>query len=367
MSVPRYDAVIIGGGFFGCSIAIALAQSGQKVLLCEQTADLLTAASYHNQARIHNGYHYPRSVLTALRSRVNFPHWVEAYRGCVVDDFEAYYAIAQRFSKVSARQFQAFMERVGAPLDPAPNAVQQWFNPALIEQVYRVKESVFDAVKLRELMLQGLADARVEVRLQSRATKVQAAAGGGIECTLEEAETLRQVIAGHVYNCTYSRINELLISSQFPQIRLKHELAEMALVEVPERLRQVGITVMCGPFFSLMPFPARKLHTLSHVRYTPHTAWEEPREPGQPGRPAMLPPSHFRFMQSDAQRFLPLLEECRQVDSLWEVKTILPSSEQADSRPILFRRNCGLPNLHCVMGAKIDNVFDALAECLTPT
>ena len=274
MSVPRYDAVIIGGGFFGCSIAIALAQAGQKVLLCEQAADLLTAASYHNQARIHNGYHYPRSVLTALRSRVNFPHWVEAYRGCVVDDFEAYYAIAQRFSKVSARQFQAFMERVGAPLDPAPNAVQQWFNPSLIEQVYRVKESVFDAVKLRELMLQGLADARVEVRLQSRATKVQGAVGGGIECTLEEAEMLRQVIAGHVYNCTYSRINELLIGSQFPQIRLKHELTEMALVEVPERLRQVGITVMCGPFFSLMPFPARKLHTLSHVRYTPHAAWK---------------------------------------------------------------------------------------------
>jgi hypothetical protein len=49
----------------------------------------------------------------------------------------------------------------------------------------------------------------------------------------------------------------------------------MALVEVPEPVRGLGITVMCGPFFSVMPFPPRGLHTLSHVRYTPHEAWSD--------------------------------------------------------------------------------------------
>ena len=29
-------------------------------------ADLMQRASYANQARVHNGYHYPRSLLTAL-------------------------------------------------------------------------------------------------------------------------------------------------------------------------------------------------------------------------------------------------------------------------------------------------------------
>ena len=73
------------------------------------------------------------------------------------------------------------------------------------------------------------------------------------------------------------------------------------------------------------------------------------------------------MMRSDAQRYLPMLGECRQVDSLWEVKTILPSSELADSRPILYRRDAGMARLHCVMGAKIDNVFDAVEECLLDT
>ncbi len=29
-----------------------------------------------------------------------------------------------------------------------------------------------------------------------------------------------------------------------------------------------------------------------------------------------------------------------------------------DGRPILFKRNHGAPNLTCVIGGKIDNVFD---------
>ena len=76
------------------------------------------------------------------------------------------------------------------------------------------------------------------------------------------------------------------------------------------------------------------------------------------------PPSNFRLMQADTQRYMPIIAECRQTDSLWEIKTVLPASEADDSRPILFRRDAGLKNLHCVMGAKIDNIFDVLSECM---
>jgi hypothetical protein len=67
-------------------------------------------------------------------------------------------------------------------------------------------------------------------------------------------------------------------------------------------------------------------------------------------------------MVRDATRFLPILNECRYVDSLWEIKSVLPRSEGDDSRPILFQHHHGLANLHCVLGAKIDNIFDLLEE-----
>jgi hypothetical protein len=63
-------------------------------------------------------------------------------------------------------------------------------------------------------------------------------------------------------------------------------------------------------------------------------------------------------MVRDAARYMPILKECRHVDSIWEVKTVLPQSEVDDSRPILFKKDQGIKNLTCILGGKIDNVYD---------
>lgn len=120
---------------------------------------------------------------------------------------------------------------------------------------------------------------------------------------------------------------------------------------------------MCGPFFSFMPFPSRGVHSFSHVRYTPHVRWEETcssYHDGDLGLRSHPKRSRFPEMLRDAVRYMPDLVGCRHVESLWEVKTILPASETDDSRPILLRDDVGLPGLTCVLAAKIDNVFDML-------
>jgi hypothetical protein len=168
-----------------------------------------------------------------------------------------------------------------------------------------------------------------------------------------------------VFNCTYSGTNHLLADSKLNPIPLKHELAELALVEVPESLRGLGITVMDGPFFSVMPFPAERLHSFSHVRYTPHSAWiEDADHPATiAGDNAIHTPheSKFPYMLRDATRYVPSLSETTYVRSLWEVKTILPSSEQDDSRPAFLHRS-GNANVWSVVGAKIDGIYDVEAS-----
>ena len=78
----RCDAVVIGGGFYGTAIASYLVRTRglRRVLLVEREPVLLSRASFHNQARVHNGYHYPRSFTTAYRSRVNLPSLPAPYR-----------------------------------------------------------------------------------------------------------------------------------------------------------------------------------------------------------------------------------------------------------------------------------------------
>ena len=347
-----HDALVVGGGFFGCSLALMLARGGARVRLLERERDLLLRASLRNQARVHHGYHYPRSILTGLRSRVNYPRFKREFAECIDGSFRHFYAVAARQSHVTARQFELFCRRIEAPLARAPAAVRRQFNAALIEQVYEVEEVAFDAVKLREALRCRLREAAVEVSLQSEAARV----GEGVV----ELASGERLAARRIFNCTYSGLNQLLLRSGLEPIALRHELAELCLVEVPEALRHAGVTVMCGPFFSLMPFPSSGFHSLSHVRYTPHCAWEERGAAAAP--PEAGRGSHFEHMRMDAARYLPALRDLRHVRSLWEVKTVLPSTEHNDARPILFRPSAALPGLISVMGGKLDNVYDLPAE-----
>src|SRR6476646_8282613 len=97
-----FDVVVIGGGFFGCMIARNLRRDHARVLILERGGRLLGRASYNNQARVHNGYHYPRSVLTAYRSRINAPRFVAEFKDAIYATTQQYYAVSRRQSNVTA-------------------------------------------------------------------------------------------------------------------------------------------------------------------------------------------------------------------------------------------------------------------------
>jgi glycine/D-amino acid oxidase-like deaminating enzyme len=322
-------------------------------------------ASYANQARVHNGYHYPRSLLTALRSRVNFTRFVAEFPDCVDGSFQKIYAVAKHFSKVSAEQFRLFMTRIGAPIERAPLDTRRLFSPEFIEDVFLAEECAFDAVHLKWTMIERARRAGVELRVDTEVSQLQPAHDGHVDVLVHDREGPHVVHAGMVFNCTYSRTNRLVEASGLPPLPLKHELTELCLVEVPEELRHIGITVMCGPFFSCMPFPPASLHTLSHVRYTPHFHWYDSDERSRDAYAVIdgaTKETAFPHMLRDAMRYVPLLAKCRYRTSLWEVKTTLPRSEVDDSRPILFQPHFGIKNHHVIIGGKIDNVYDALQK-----
>jgi glycine/D-amino acid oxidase-like deaminating enzyme len=359
-----WDAIVVGGGFFGVMLATELGRRGARTLLLESGPALLGRASARNQARVHAGYHYPRSYLTGLRSRINAPRFIAEFRECIFDDFAHYYAIGRAFSNVTGAQFRRFCARIGASVAAPPKAVVRLFNPVFIEDVVLASEVTFDADRLRTRVTRDLAEAGVTVELDTSALRVARTRDARIAVTARGPAAETVVRARRVFNCTYSALNRLNEASGLPVVPLKHELTEMALVEPPAELTRTGITVMCGPFFSLLPYPPRGLCTLSHVRYTPHAVWHDQPESLRTDPDVRLATdrrvSAYPHMIRDAARYLPAIAGCRQVDSLWEVKTVLPRSEADDSRPILFSRNHGMIGYHCVTGSKVDNAYDML-------
>ncbi len=360
------DAVIIGGGFYGAAIAIYLAkQRGLKrIVLVEREEALLRRASYNNQARIHNGYHYPRSYTTAYRSRINMPRFVRDWPDAVKQDFTKLYAIARRNSKVTAKQFERFCREIGAKIQPADPTLRALFEPRLIEEVFLVEEYAFDSTKLASWAERELKECGVQIRLETCVTDILKGQNDSLCVVTKPNHGAEELIScRYVFNCTYSGLNQF--KGDFPGTRtgLKQEITEMALMRVPSALQGLGITVMDGPFFSLMPFPSRGLHTLSHVRYTPHLHWNDQQgiDPYQKLKQYEQETRVDRMVR-DVGRYVPSVLDSKYIDSLFEVKTILVKNEGDDGRPILFEKHPELPGCYSVLGGKIDNIYDVLEK-----
>ena len=358
----KYDTIVIGGGFYGLRIAQFLVDElGQKrVLVLEKGDGVMKRASYNNQARVHNGYHYPRSILTALRSRVNLPVFSQEYQEAIVNDFEKIYGVARSLSKVSARQFQRFYERIGAEIEPSKQAME-YFDPRMIEQAFVVKEFAFNSSVLKNILLTKLAERNIIIHTQESVEKIESLPNG-----IRVHSSRATYEARKVLNTTYAALNIINVNSALPPLPLKHELTEMCLVSLPESLSNKAITIMCGPFFSLMPFPDKGLYTMSHVRYTPHREWHD--DNGVEDRYRYVdqdrPVSNFPAMYADIKRYMPEAKNIKYSgESLWELKTVLTESEGDDSRPILYKPDYGgIKNYICIMGGKIDNVYDVFRE-----
>jgi len=358
----RFDAVVVGGGFYGCAIALFLARERKlpRVAIIEREGAIMTRASYKNQARVHNGYHYPRNFTTAFRSRCSLPRFVLDWSDAIHRDFSHVYAIARRESRITAGQFVHLCAEIGAPLETASASLRSHFEERLIEDVFLVQEPTFDAQKLAELVLHQLADCGVELLLDTSVTDVEKNHSGRLNTHVVNRGEAGTFDSRLVINCTYSglsKVSKLLSSSPI----LRHEIAELALVRMPEPFGSLGITVMDGPFFSLLPFPSKGLHTLSHVRYTPHQSFiDKPNEDPYSRLERYAKDSRFERMKRDAARYFPGLVKLERVDSLFEVKTVLVQNENDDGRPILFHGHDQLPGLFSVMGGKIDNVYDVV-------
>jgi len=362
----HHDAVIVGGGFYGTTIACYLAKERgfKNIVLVEREPILLGRASYHNQARVHNGYHYPRSFTTAYRSRINLPKFLHDWPDAIKKDFTKLYAIARRNSKVTAKQFERFCREINAKLRPADPIYRDLFESHLIEDVYLAEEYVFDANQLRLSAERELKDCGVIIRVNTNATMISIGKRNTLKIALQSDNATTEFVQCHyIFNCTYSGLNQLSGNLSGTQKKLKQEITEMVLIKAPPALQALGITVMDGPFFSMIPFPSRELHTLSHVRYTPRCNWNDKNgiDPYQKLKEYERISCIDRMIR-DVSRYMPSILDAKYIDSLFEIKTVLLKNESNDGRPILFEKDSKIHGVYSILGGKIDNIYDILEK-----
>jgi hypothetical protein len=363
----NYDVIIIGAGMYGLYAAIAFLEQEKRVLLADVEAEPFSRGSYINQARLHNGYHYPRSYSTASKSARYFQRYLDSFRDCINADFTQIYAVAKYYSWTNGRQFQRFCDNLSLYCEEIP--VGKYFNKNTVDKAFLTNEHAFDAQLIKE-------------KLWQRALKLSCAfaLGFAIERIVKETGLFRIVLAnGAEYtgkillNASYAGTNQIHKMLGYDLLPIKYELCEVALCNVSDNIKNIGLTVMDGPFFSVMPFGKSGYHSLTTVSRTPHVtscdvlptfACQKRRGDCTPENTQNCnfcpcrPPTAFTEMYQTAKKYLLNGIKIEYVRSLFTLKPIMKASEIDDSRPTIIRQYSENPDFYSVFSGKINTMYD---------
>jgi hypothetical protein len=362
----NYDAIIIGAGMYGLYAADRLLSKRRSVLVIDTDEELFLRGSYINQARLHNGYHYPRSYLTAHKSAYYFERFLNDYYDCINQDFTQVYAVARHYSWTNAKQFKKFCNNVNILCDEIPT--DKYFKNT-IENAFNTKEYTFDALLLKKSLQENLKKEGCVFSFGFRLQKVYKDKG----CFVIKLENGEEVSTNFLLNATYAGTNQIHKIMGIEPLSIKYELCEVILCNVSENIKEIGLTVMDGPFFSLMPFGKSGYHSITTVSRTPHYTCYEPlpafacqrkRKDCSPDYTqncnACLyrPETAFIEMYQTAKKYMNENIKIEYVKSLFTLKPILKASEIDDSRPTIIRQYSENPDFYTVFSGKINTMYD---------
>ncbi|MFK7933627.1 MAG: FAD-dependent oxidoreductase [Saprospiraceae bacterium] len=365
------DFIIIGGGIFGVYTALYLTQQGQSGILLEKEPRLLSRASLVNQARLHGGYHYPRSVATAQLSHEHQSRFIRDHRDFIHASFDQFYAIDRFGSLTDGLQFRRFCDYIGAPLEEV--VVENPFHAQRIANLYKTTEYSFDPVLLGNHYSEKISQ-NADIQLFTN-TEIKQVEKNGENWEIDFLDKNKKVVQCKtplVVNATYAASNAIHKLFDVPTIDLQYEIAEMVLLSVPQFANQ-GLTIMDGQFGSLMPYGLTGLHSLSSVAYTHHEVSKQElptfncQKAHQSCSPNLLahcnhchlrPSSNFNKMRSQLQQYFTEAVQFDFYQSLFTIKSKLRANSIDDGRPTEIRKLASAPDFYCVFAGKVQSIYE---------
>lgn len=372
MIAERFDFVVVGGGIFGCYAALHLAGRGAKVAILEKEARLFQKASLVNQARLHSGYHYPRSVATAAMSDEHKTRFTEEHRSFVNHTFEQFYAIDRYGSFTDGLQFERFCAYLDIPCDRVTD--HPLFNFERLEALYRTEEHSFDPVLLGNFYREKV-ESTTGITVFKNAQLLNAKPDGNAWNIDLQLETFNlNLETSTVINATYAASNAVNRLFGANDLDIIHEISEIAFVSSPQ-FRQRGLTVMDGPFGSIMPYGLSGLLSLSSVAYTHHKISFDalptfncqipeidprcrPEAPGICTECPRRPVTNAPKMLAQMQQYFAETVQFEHLFSYYTIKSKLKASHIDDGRPTEISLLRESPRFYCLFAGKINSIYE---------
>lgn len=347
--------LIIGAGIFGTSVATILSEKNNQVDLIEAESDIMQLASRVNHNRIHLGYHYLRSIQTAEQSIEGLLSFLFNYGKAVIHQLPNYYAIAKDGSKTTPAEFGRFCDNVGIGYDNIfPDA--KFLNRDVIQECFRVPEPVWDYQRLKKIILASLKKAKVNLLLNTECTQLKQLADTTFEATFNNGIKQYDV----VINTTYTNMNRV---NSYLGVEPKKLLFENVLIPVFKYPSSaLGLTVMDGPFCSVMPRGnVKNEFLLYHVKQSiieSQIAINKPHYEGVRNTPADLKIEENIYAQS--AQFMPFLNKSEHLKYDKTIRVVYENDD--DARITELFTYPGVKNYFAVLSGKVTTCIQVALE-----
>lgn len=226
--------IIIGAGFYGCVVAWTLHTKKIPFQIIDIENDFFTKSSKWNQYRLHTGVHYPRSKQTqeeCIRGHQKFKEYFPDFITPVLS-----YYMFHPDSTINPETF-TLNKHCQDQLQFKITHNDFPFTTTIKAPILQTNEYVIDCFRLADFF----------------------------------TTCLSQYMIPHydISNDDNSIIIDCTYGSLFPHKDFIEESCTMFVYSSPnESLRDLGITVMDGNYFSIFPSPQKGNWTLSHVYWS---------------------------------------------------------------------------------------------------
>lgn len=332
---------VIGTGIFGITSALKLDDSF-NVTLFEKSSDILQSASSINQYRLHRGYHYPRSVDTAISAKHGTETFLKEYP-CELDSSNQYYGIASFGSKVNSEEYESFMSGLGLNYTKVKSDLVIDTN---VEKLYKVEEGLFDPKKLYDLCKSKLSNSNILVKYNTMFQRID------------------ELQYDYVINAAYAGLNQ----NSEKQSDYQFEICEKPLIKLPKKFKGVGIVIMDGPFTCIDPYSDTNYHVVGNVVHAIHhtNVGKSPEIPvklkgllnkGIIKKPAI---TKWKLFKETLSEFFKNINEVEHIGSMFTIRTVLTNRDFDDARPSIVNRES--KSKYLIFSGKITTAVDTANE-----
>ena len=252
---------VIGGGFYGIMAALEASKHKdvKEIYIFEKNKSLMQAAGKFNQARLHLGFHYPRSAETICQSKAGFNLYEKRFPR-VTRAIEKNIYLIREDGLVSISEYLNIMRKNKISFEDIHISESgfKYISRGVNFKAIKVEEKYIDIVKLNKNLFREINEMGIKVCLNMEAKDIDVGLG---EIQFSNGSKGKYDL---IINCSYTTP---FMGFTKNEIQLKYEYCTLLLIS-SEEVKNQAVTIMDGQFVSIYPWLS-DLHSVSSVKYTP--------------------------------------------------------------------------------------------------